>query len=217
MRRRTFLGLASMALLHGCGRDDAYGQLSDLPATHDETAPHTIRDLIRESGYYGRDANSIIGLVALDYDENFGPVNRPFRMALMIDPDDGEPITNFFEGIPVKPGEHPIVGEGNTWFRVPRLDSANIKYSKSVQLFADHFPDWLDRNFQLTFKEFKGHAYYLENVPKGLAFIWFQTGFDGNRVTQFPLAVRLDPNPKALTRLDLHIRRTHEELPFHTL
>jgi hypothetical protein len=99
---RVFLTSTLVMVLLGCVPPEP---ASTLPAIHDHTAEHTERELIRESGYYGRDANSIVGLVALGYDDNFGPPDRPFRMALMIHTDDGRRIDDFFEEIPVEPGD----------------------------------------------------------------------------------------------------------------
>jgi hypothetical protein len=58
---------------------------------------------------------------------------------------------------------------------------------------------------QLTFKEFTGTTYYLQNVPKGRAYAWFQTGIDGGKVTQIPIVLDLDPVMGAVTRLDIRI------------
>jgi len=221
---------ATAALDSGCG--DSRAPDPAPPAYPVQSAPgfRGIEDLLRESGAgldagrpaALRDSSLIVGAVALDYYDDFyarrGEETAVFRMALMVHCADGSKVGDFFEGIPLTQAEFPqIVGCGNAKLRAPRLHKFLLAddppeetspfrdrfWYDSTRRFAESFPELMEKDFMLTFREFRWHAYFLRDVPAGVAFICFQTGFDGNRVTQFPLFVDLKPELGHIVRLDL--------------
>lgn len=125
-----------------------------------------------------------------------------FYMALMIKADTGEPITDFFgqQAGTVSPydPEGPFLRE-----EVPRYRGAFSIAPEDRGDFPDDFPQYQDGPFLLTFRKFEGRKYWLRNVPRGRAYLWFLTSFDGWRVTQMPICVRLEPHPGEATRVDL--------------
>jgi len=94
------------------------------------------------------------------------------------------------------------------------VDNPFLLVDSWLALFHRDFPDLVDKKFSLTFKTFKRPTYYIEDVPEGMAYVWFQRHFDGNRITQFPIAVDLKPEMGAVNRLDITVKGT---LLFHTL
>lgn len=221
----------SVILPCGCGDSGLVDLQPQVRPKHSVYDAHTLKDLLRESGAdweVGRsdalqDSSLVVGTVALDYYNRFydscGEEAAIFRLALMICCADGSKVTDFFQGVPLTRSAHPqIVGCGNASLRVPRLYTSTLAcgdpskqtppfwerfWYDSSKRFAESFPEFMDKDFTLTFKEFRGHAYYLRDVPAGTAFVWFQTDFDGNRVTQFPLFVELKPERGRVVRLDL--------------
>ncbi|MBI5091651.1 MAG: hypothetical protein HZB26_04310, partial [Candidatus Hydrogenedentes bacterium] len=150
-----------------------------------------------------------------------------FRMAMMIYTDDGNKVMDFFEGIS---GGKDTVDNGDARVEVPELSATHAADAKktpidpgastrdrelsrwmaTVASFADLFPERVGTRFTLGFKEFDRHAYCLTDVPKGTAFVWFQTKFDGNRVMQFPAKLRIEPKTGDVTRLDIHLGEVFE-------
>ena len=152
----------------------------------------------------GCGGNTVTGSVSLDYDRNFGVRDKHFRMALMIYTADGERITDFFDGIPVVDStESHALGQGNMRLKVAPMSPSTIQGSEIPRAFARMFPGHVERELELTFKEFTGTTYRLENVPKGTAFVWFQSNFDGRRTTQIPVIMEYDPTPGEATHQDI--------------
>ncbi len=149
-----------------------------------------------------RDGENLIGgRVELTY---HGSDRLPgvFYMALMIKADAGEPITDFFgqragSVSPYDP-EGPFIRE-----EVPRYRGTFSILPEDHGDFSADFPQYQDGPFVLTFRKFEGRKYWLRNVPRGRAYLWFYTSFDGWRVTQMPICVRLEPHPGEATRVDL--------------
>lgn len=224
-RTEETLLLLALSILPACAPEVASTWRSTLPPAHDIQVEHTFLDILHESGLAAKrpalmlepNSNYFVGTVRLDYDPSFGPMHTPFRMALMIYTNEGKLVEDYFDGITIETDDIGRLGKGNARLPVPRVYSHSIQIRESVRIFSERFPDWIDRDFELTFKKFDGHSYFLENVPGGTAFVWFQTGFDGSRVMQFPLIVPLEPSPGAIKRLDIRIRQSYEEFPFHTL
>lgn len=134
-----------------------------------------------------------------------------FRMGLVILAEDGTKTYDFFRGIEIPGDSTVIVGTGNFAREAPpvRGDAQYLEYFKErapdVLKFAEDFPELLGKPIPLTLKEFRASAYYLEDVPAGTAYVWFQVAFDGNRITQMPVAVELQPEPGCVTRLDIRV------------
>ncbi|MBI5091652.1 MAG: hypothetical protein HZB26_04315 [Candidatus Hydrogenedentes bacterium] len=226
----TFLArLLAAAMIVLCARcDNPVRYRASLPLDHDAAAPHTIEDLWHESGAYKTLGPSPKGALSERAVSNLEEDFRKFRMALMIYTDDGKKVMDFFEGIPASTDN--FVGTGDVRLRVPTLwpihvtDGRKMLASQeaptvlnrslvTLARFAELFPDHIGTEFALTFKEFSGHAYCLNNIPKGTAFVWFQTVFDGNRIMQFPTEVRLEPKNGDVVRQDIHV----SEFPFSEL
>ncbi len=217
------LGIVFMVGALGCGV-----RTNDSVVATDDTT----EALLRESGASALMAqrglpegtNLIVGALALEFND----LSKGFRMALMIRAEDDQRVTDFFKGIPA--GDSPIVGKGNARLKIPRVTSQTVDFaarshdpsadaSKSnsraviarhmseggLLPFAKDFPEYVDKDFSLTFKEFKGSAYYLQDVPNGRAYVWLQTPFDGNRITHYPIALDLNPKTRAVNRLDIRI------------
>ena len=169
-------------------------------------------------------SNNLTGTVSLDYDSHLGALPPQFRMAIMIVTEDKKKIPDFFKGIPVESnGDQTKMGKGNAVLSIPKIPplpfSDEETYQKWVQQhpqwltqenaelykFWTLFPEYINRDFSLTFKEFTGQTYFLHDVPRGTAFIWFQSTFDGNRVTQLPFVMKLEPHGDAIMHKDIHI------------
>lgn len=150
---------------------------------------------------------TIEGSLQLTYDDALKKPDDKFRMALIIVPEKGFPILDFFKGIPT-PGDK-MVGNGNAFLPVPKLSKVNLKpipnfpVPEALEAFNADFPELMEKDFSLTFKEFSNHRYLLENPPRGKAYVWLQTGFDGNRVTQCPFLIKLEPKKHGSVRLDI--------------
>lgn len=149
-----------------------------------------------------KDTKFIVGSAIINFDET--PVSNPqwFRLGLMIYPDEGEPITDFFRPYLRTRHEDRTGVDPYTVMTVPVMHPENPADS-----FKEHFPDHVNGKFELTFRDFARPAYYLTNPPKGTAYVWIQTSFDGHRITQLPLVVRLEPGPEPVTRLDIYLDR----------
>jgi hypothetical protein len=119
-----------------------------------------------------------------------------FRMALMIVPVSGEPIQDFFHDLNNVQNDSRIVGRGNSRLKIWVPDFIMEKY-----------PDLKDKDqAEMTFREFSNHeSYFLENVPEGTAYIWFQFGFDGNRIIQVPIVTKLVPKPGEIVKMDFSV------------
>lgn len=204
--RRLTLNAAVVVILIGCGK-------SSLPEDHLPSAPHSIKDILVETGAKApsfidkwRGRNLVVGTLDIQYDDEGLHLSNgrgeAFRMALMIVPEEGEPVRDFFRGIPLSDDSSPgFVYKGDTLAYVPKLFSS-MKH-ESNQQFGQDFPQYIDTDFELTFKEFRGHSFALENVPPGRAYIWWQTEFDGNRIIQHPYIVELQTAPGEITRHDI--------------
>ncbi len=183
----------------------------DEHATADVVEESGLRELIRKEGLL-KDSNYIVGTVAFGASMKKRPEFNlekydTFRMALSIYTASGEAIPDFFEGLPGASLDNPIVGTGH---HIKTLhDWCKTKVS-AHSAFHEHFPceDGREGPFQditLTFKEFNHHCYYLKDVPAGTAYVWFQIPLDGNRATQAPIVVDLEPVEGAIRRHDLKI------------
>jgi hypothetical protein len=134
-----------------------------------------------------------------------------FRMELIILAEDGTKTYDFFRGIEIPGKSAVIVGTGNHTREAPPVRTTALfmefykEWAPDTLKFAEDFPELLGKPVPLTLKEFNSAAYYLENVPAGTAYVWFQIAFDGNRITQMPLAVELQPEPGRVTRLDIRV------------
>jgi len=228
---------------------------------HSARDHHTIAQLLLESGAYeafpdGKipaGENLVVGKIFVSDSANCytGPnpgvraipasedkgFEPPFRIALMMCPDEGKCNLDFFKGIKAKPGRGlsdaaSTLGTGNAvqlhmgyyskpfrnWpyagksFAKPPYNSKAIDdyVEYSTAQFEKCFPECFRKgpgasfpNFRLTFKEFKNHAYYLRNVPKGTAFLFIQVPFDGNKFNEFPILLKLDPKLNGITRIDI--------------
>ncbi len=220
-RRR--LGIIVLVACLGCGT-----RTNDIVVATDDSTKALLQasgaSALMEQRGVPEGTNLIVG--ALDFE--FDDLSKGFRLALMIRTEDDQRITDFFKGIPA--GDSPIVGRGNARRPIPRVTSSTIEFATTSHQdanseshpslstvcaryiresgllhFAKDFPEYVDKDFGLTFKEFKGSAYYLKDVPSGIAYVWLQTPFDGNRVTHYPIALDLKPETQAVNRLDIRI------------
>ncbi len=191
---------------------------SDVSILDEET-----RVLLKRSGAMERisftgvpqDGNLVVGRLDIQFDDTQGP-DSSFRMAVMIKRHDGSTIPDLFHDIPLPKKRVTSVGGGNIRRSVPRIHNHDATVGfQTVDRFAQDFPNRLDTDFPLTFKEFQGDAYFLENAPEGRYYIWFQTPFDGNRVFQYPLMLELRPKNGEIYRHDIVIEDLRQH--FHTL
>lgn len=233
MRCRGFLTVLVLVPLVACSACRARPKIvgGDEKETYQLLKECGALALISRGGL-AKDSNLIVGKIRLCFESPTRSF-RTFRMALMIYTQDGKRIPDFFQGILA--GNSPMVGDGNAVVPVPRIwrdltGGAAERMACRVQspgrgswattdmalvsLAAD-FPGFVDRDFQLTFREFNSATYFLQNVPRGRAYVWFQTSFDGNRVTQFPIMLKLDAEQGAVNRLDISIEDFRAV--FHTL
>jgi hypothetical protein len=155
---------------------------------------------------------AVEGKAVLRYDDGF---TGTFRMAVVIDAEDGDDRPDFFGFLPDAPDDKRIVGTGDTRLCVPRLWKHDPGPTPATGQFKTAFPDLREGDFRLTFKEFRGGRYRLPNPPAGTAYLWFQTGFDGNRITQYPLAVRIPRTEGRTIEMDTVTGEWHTL--FHTL
>lgn len=161
--------------------------------------------------------NLVVGHAPLQYDVDFNCETDKFRMAIMFVAKDGRRVRDFFSGLSdlASVGDAVFVGRGNARHAVPKMWASHKESHNDVRVFAEAFPDFIERDFDLTFKEFSGCAYYLRDVPVGRAFIWIQTVFDGNRVTQYPIVIDFSPEPGTINRVDIQSGDFSKR--FHTL
>ncbi len=135
---------------------------------------------------------------------------------MMMKTSEGALYTDFFGGLYIPPGSptgsKSPVGAGNAVLPIPMPLSSMIEYLPALASFARDFPEYMDTEFTLTFKECYGNRVEIGPVPPGLAYIWIQTAMDGNRVTQLPFTFKftsevlqgktvLIPMPKDLREL----------------
>ena len=157
---------------------------------------------VKQNGFSST-STILFGVAPTQYDEGA----REFRIGVKHLTKNGTKIDDFFSDLEyVADLENnccTMVGYGNAELPVPKLLSWHLDNNKATTAFASTFPELIDKDFHLTFKEFSGNAYYLRDVPAGTAFIWIQTAFDGNRVTQYPMVVELRPEPGKAIRQDI--------------
>lgn len=196
--------ISAASVLAACGTDHSgFGNI-----------PDDTRELIEQSGAASEfpagglpaDESLIVGRFVVNFEES--PVENPvpfFRIAIMIVRVDGELVRDYFQGIPIPEGSSGIVGTGNHARRIPKLRPYHVdSYMHGMPNPLEHFPELAEGNVTLTFKEFRQPSYYLKNSPKGTAYLWLQTQFDGNRVTHFPIVLDLESIPGQVTRLDIY-------------
>ncbi|MCC6793779.1 MAG: hypothetical protein IT366_01575 [Candidatus Hydrogenedentes bacterium] len=152
-----------------------------------------------------RDESLVVGHAPLQYDPYYNPSDDKFRMAIMIVGKDGKTNRDFFAGLPnlATKENATLVGRGNARVAIPMIWSPHTKTNKDAKTFGEFLPELVERELELTFKEFSGSSYYLRNLPVGRAFIWIQTKFDGNRVVQYPIVVDVAPEKGKISRIDL--------------
>lgn len=181
--------------------------------------------------------HDIHGRIVLPYDHAWRKDPQlTFRLAIMVKSDDGRDVEDFFAGIALAPEANTIVGTGSRRQPVPNIfpqDVENIddnflaacatteelppheRMYRNLACFYEAFPEHQLGGFELTFQEFAEGRYTLEGMPEGIAFIWIQTSFDGNRITQFPLVLRFPDRDARAEPFD--IRCDELRVLFHTL
>jgi len=180
---------------------------------------------------------AIEGRIVLPYDHAWREnPNLTFRLAIMVKASDGNDIEDFFADTPVHPDASRIVGTGSVRQTVPRLFHKEVKeldadffeacaapeklppydrMYRNIECFYHAFPEYRQGDFELTFQEFHDGRYRLEGMPDGIAIVWIQTLFDGNRVTQLPLVVRFPDASERALPFDIECDETR--VLFHTL
>lgn len=215
----------------GCAGTSPSACPSCIPA-HLPNREHTLEQIWTECELRGKPSlrslgakNAIMGTLSEDHvepDRSYFPWKSgdQFRMAMIVYTEKGDKVTDFFKGIPA--GTSRLVGRGNSYLPVPRLDESHVESARksapadcvpdgpvewdcSLVRFAELFPELIGQNFSLTFREFRGHVYYITDIPKGTAFIWFQTTMDGNRVMQTPVMIELEPEQGHIKRQDIRL------------
>lgn len=159
-----------------------------------------------------QEAHAIHGRIILPYDHAWREDPQlTFRLAIMVKGDNGRDIEDFFAGVPHAPEATTIVGTGPRRQAVPSIFPQDLEHIgddflaacdtreelppdkrlyRNLACFYEAFPKHQLGDFEITFQEFAEGRYTLEGMPEGVAFIWIQTPFDGNRITQFPLMLR---------------------------
>lgn len=191
-----------------------------LPATLKEIISNSGADLVIPPDGLDPDSNIIVGKVNLSYGQSPATPTQQFRMALIILKDDGTIIRDYFEGIDIPDASNAITGTGNYLQKIPKIRASSFKrlpkkdvwrpseeeryeICEALSVLGLFLPEIVDRDYQLTFKQFEGNSYYLEDVPSGHGFVWFQSNFDINRVTQYPKPIELKPQDGQIVRLDI--------------
>ncbi len=147
------------------------------------------------------------GTIILPEDDSFGKPDQYYRMAVMIRTEDGRKISDFFTGASTPGGEN--VGSGNAVLRI-HYDDATANDTSPLGMFTRDFPNNDKNGLSLTFLEFKGNRYSIRNIPYGTAYIWLQTGRDGNRVTQVPIVVPITRDLARTGTLDIDIKNPRD-------
>jgi len=145
---------------------------------------------------------TITGRIDLPYDNTCCGEGSVFRMALMVVTEDGERIENYFHGepVPTNPRASREVRAGNRRIPAVPLRASSLEGWPAIlerhedfpdapgfRAFAQDFPAFMDREFDLTYKSFEGDTFTLEKAPLGRYYIWLQTPFDGNRYYHLPV------------------------------
>lgn len=177
--------------------DSTVPEASDVPSTLKQMVEKSLEQTAEKSGLtaYLRDHSAdvqgahIVGELRF-ISPNFPrwPRHREFKIAIKLAGADGTTFVDVFRDIPGVSEKRNTVGEGHM-----RTDVGDVREGVGAP------------RTRLTFREFSEGAYFIENAPTGRAEVWFCFPFDGNKITQIPIDVFLQPVPGKLTRLDLEI------------
>jgi len=150
---------------------------------------------------------TITGRIDLEHDHTCCDEDSFFRIAFMVVPGDGERIEDFFDGIPVTPGAR-WANEGNARFAIPPMREVEpASPMAAIVSFQKDFPGHLGRDFELTFKEFEGNRFRIENAPLGRYYIWMQTRFDGHKWFHRPVLREPTATDARSARMDILVPR----------